>query len=428
MPRPKPPAPRDGKIPPSAGPRPQVGEALVALGDREGAAEAEILLADVQWRAGHRDDADEHIDRAVALLEDVPSSPAKARVLSEVSRFHMLADRDEEAIRAGRDALALATALGLDEVRAHALDNIGSARVRSGDIAGLDDLERSVEIAQQIGSTEGIRGYNNLFVAFWLTGSLARAAESVAAGLEVADRFGGAVGIARWLAYQRVPVAYCQGRWDEALRLIEETLDEAGQFHYLSRWALETRGRIRLARSDTLRAVDDAKKGLGLAREAKDPQTLYPALSFAAFAFLSTGRHTDAELLADELLRLNAAAGPAGASTPATPVFDLAWVLAAFGRSGELAEAVERSKVPRPWTKAAGAIARGELLQAAEVYAGIGHLPNEAYTRLRAAEQLVAEGRLTEADEQLRKALSFFRSVRATRYVNEGETLLAATG
>jgi hypothetical protein len=63
-----------------------------------------------------------------------------------------------------------------------------------------------------------------------------------------------------------------------------------------------------------------------------------------------------------------------------------------------------------------------------ELFAGMGHLPNEAYTRLRAAERLVAEGRRSDGDEQLRKSLAFFRSVGATHFVREGEALLAAAG
>jgi hypothetical protein len=52
---------------------------------------------------------------------------------------------------------------------------------------------------------------------------------------------------------------------------------------------------------------------------------------------------------------------------------------------------------------------------------------DEAFFRLRAAEQLVDEGRRAEADEQLGRALAFYRSVCATRYVREGEALLAAS-
>jgi hypothetical protein len=39
----------------------------------------------------------------------------------------------------------------------------------------------------------------------------------------------------------------------------------------------------------------------------------------------------------------------------------------------------------------------------------------EAFYRLRAAEQLVVEGRRAEADAQLGPALGFYRSVGATR-------------
>ena len=50
-----------------------------------------------------------------------------------------------------------------------------------------------------------------------------------------------------------------------------------------------------------------------------------------------------------------------------------------------------------------------------------------AFADLRAAEQLVSEGRRAEADRHLQRGLAFWRSVGATRYVREGERLLAAT-
>jgi hypothetical protein len=51
----------------------------------------------------------------------------------------------------------------------------------------------------------------------------------------------------------------------------------------------------------------------------------------------------------------------------------------------------------------------------------------EAFFRLHAAESFVAEDRRAEADEQLRAALAFYRGVGATRYVREGEALMAAS-
>ena len=57
----------------------------------------------------------------------------------------------------------------------------------------------------------------------------------------------------------------------------------------------------------------------------------------------------------------------------------------------------------------------------------IGAVTHEAFYRLRSAEQLVAQGRRAEADEQLRAALAFYSTVGATRYIREGEALLAAS-
>ena len=50
-----------------------------------------------------------------------------------------------------------------------------------------------------------------------------------------------------------------------------------------------------------------------------------------------------------------------------------------------------------------------------------------AWVRLRAAQALVAENRRAEADEHLGRAVAFYRSVGATRYIREGEALFAAT-
>jgi class 3 adenylate cyclase len=63
-----------------------------------------------------------------------------------------------------------------------------------------------------------------------------------------------------------------------------------------------------------------------------------------------------------------------------------------------------------------------ERFHAASLVGRVGEL-----ARLRAAEQLAAEGLRTEAEAQLQQALRFHRSVGATRYVCEAETSPAAS-
>ena len=105
----------------------------------------------------------------------------------------------------------------------------------------------------------------------------------------------------------------------------------------------------------------------------------------------------------------------------------LAWVAVMRGREPELIELVERESFVSPWLRATAAVLAHDFRGAAEIYAEMGSPAHDAFYRLRAAEQLVAEGRRAEADEQLRPALAFYRSVGATRYVREGEALLAAS-
>jgi class 3 adenylate cyclase/tetratricopeptide (TPR) repeat protein len=398
---------------------------LVDLGDREQAAEAEILLADATRSLGRRDAAYDHLDRAVRLVDAVPASNAKARVLSEVSRYHMLGDRSEKAVQIGRQALEMASQLGLDEIRAHALVNIGTARVALAEVEGIGDLEESIKIADAIGSPESIRAYNNLFSSHVTLGMLDRAAETVRAGLAEVERFGSAGIIGRWFRFEQVHVAYWEGRWHDSLALIEDTLSEVGPSHALSRWAFEMRGRIRLARDDVAGALADARASVELAREAKDPQTLTPALSFAALASLEAGSRTDAVRLADELLADEAVSRPIPHHI--SPLFDLAWVLADLERSDELTERLEKEAIRTPYTDAAESLSRGDYERAADRYAGFGARPNEAYTRLRAAVQHMDAGRRPEAEVQLSMALEFWRAVDAARYVREGETVVSSS-
>jgi len=404
-----------------------LGEAVYALieaGDREGAARGEIFLAESGWRAGRRDSAYEHVARAVELLEDLPPSPSKARVLSEVSRYHMLGGRYPEAIQIGEEALVMADQLGLDEVRAHALNNIGSARSYVGGVNGLEDIRRSIEIATSVHSMEVLRGRNNLGALYMSLGDFRSAEEVWSAGWDMAERFRG-VPNARWLLFERLPVAYATGRWDELLRLGAEFMGDRDAPDYLAGYVYGFRGRARLARGDLAGALEDADAALATGRRAKDPQNLQPALAYAAFALLAVGRVRECEDRVDELLGLD----PVRVKVTGVidPLLDLAWLLTALGRGEQFLEAAAKSEVSTRWLEAGTAFASGEMALAADICADIGVLPNEAYTRLRAAQKLVEEGRRPEAADQLQRALGFYRSVGAAFYIREAEALMAAS-
>ena len=107
--------------------------------------------------------------------------------------------------------------------------------------------------------------------------------------------------------------------------------------------------------------------------------------------------------------------------------FDLAYVVRRLGRVEEVRARLERLTSSAAGSSRQSHISLGDFVAAADRYAAMGSLVFEAHARLAAAEALAADGRRAEADEQIGKALAFFRSVGATRYIREGEALLAPT-
>jgi class 3 adenylate cyclase/tetratricopeptide (TPR) repeat protein len=401
-------------------------EAALAAGDRETAAEAEIEHGELRWYRGNRDDAFSHFDRAASLVTDVPPSPPKAFVTSSVSRFLMLAGRAEEAIRIGGDALVMAEELGLEELRAHALNNIGVAKLSSGDLSGLDDLRRSIAIAEERNSQEKMRGVTNLATVTFQLGDIPRAEELHRDGLDIATRFG-IVGEVQWYRAELALYAYYLGRWDEATRELDALISESeeGARQYMEAACRDVRSRMRVARGDIGGAIDDVSTMLELAAGIKDPQVLYPSRAVAARVFLAADRADDATSHADTLL---AEIGTEGVQDLAGSwALQLAAVMEALGRGPEFLEGARTLGAPTRWLEAATLWAEAEFERAADLLGEMGSRSDEALARLRAAEKLVGAGRRAEADEALGRALAFFRSVGATRYVREGEALLAAS-
>jgi class 3 adenylate cyclase len=401
-------------------------DALLGQGDREPAAEAELLLGGLLLSQGQGKDGLEHDRRAVALLEDAEPSSTKARALHGLSNRLWGGGHLQEAVLVGRQALAMAEALGLDELRARTLNTIGSARVLSGDRGGLADLEQSVTLAAQVNSPYTPPHYANLATTVIALGDLARGFELQASGREAAERFGVTRNL-RWFRAERTFQDYWQGHWEAALDGADQFLaeTEAGSPHFMEGTCRLVRGLIRLARGELPGALADAASAVELAGQMGDPEALLPALAFHARVLLANGHLERASDQADQLLVVLAERGMLAINPDWSG--QLAVVLQPLGRGAELVALAVKVAMPTPWLQAATAIARGHLNRAADIYAAIGSLPDEAYLHLRAAEQQLSTGRAAEARAQLQQALAFYRRVAATGYLRQADGLVAAS-
>jgi tetratricopeptide (TPR) repeat protein len=390
-------------------------DGLLASGDQERAAEAEVLLGQLAYAHAHGRERAAHVDRALALVAERPPSRSKATVLRGCSWHLMVADRHAEALPVAREALAMARTLGLGHLEADALGIIGAARINLGDPGGLADLRRCVALCEELGSSLAVSWHLNLAFSLSLLGDLHGSAAALAAARPTAERLGSARGF-RWLELEQVADHYWSGRWDEAA-VIADTVTAGGARHLLEGECRIWRGRISLARGDVDGALQDSVCALELARESGDRQDLDPALAFGARTLLTANRTTEAAQLIDELL------GNLG-GRPLKPDLgvDLAVDLLALGHDAKALDSV----LPSRWLEAARAFVAGQSRQAADIYASIGSRPDEAYARLEAARQLLAAGHALEANTELAIALAFYREVRATTHLEEAKRLLLA--
>jgi tetratricopeptide (TPR) repeat protein len=391
-------------------------DGLLAAGDLEAAAEAEALLGQLSRWQGRGEESLEHGRRAAAILEGSGPSRAKALAMVNLSGCLMQAGRNDEAIGVGRQALALAELVGDPGLQARAHGSIGGARSFIGDPGGPADFERALAVAVEANAPYSALAYGNLASCVIARGELERGFELQARGREAAERFGLANEL-RILAAEHVLEDYWRGRWEAALagadRFIAETA--AGVRHFMEDVCRLVRGRIRLARGDLAGALDDAAADVELGRQQEAPEALQAALALQAHALLVAGSVEEADRTAGELLELLASQGVLVTNPDWSG--ELAIVLHDLGRGAELPALVARLSPLPPWLDAATAMAGGDFERAAETYARIGSLPDEAFARLRAAGRLAAAGRHADAERQRQPALAFWRRVGAAAHL-----------
>jgi class 3 adenylate cyclase/tetratricopeptide (TPR) repeat protein len=383
----------------------QARDALLAQADLESAAEAEAAAGEFLWEHAKAEPASQHLTNAVELLRDRPASASKAYALISLSRLKAFTGGETEAIALAREALGIAEELGLDELRARALNYIGSARLYRGDEAGMDDLDQSLALALAANAPrDALRAYNNLAGFTWERGGIARSRELLSDGLGLAERLGFPAEVKLFRVSLAVD-AMLAGRWDEAVDLTDE---------------LYAVGFIRIARGEAEAVLAEAETEIETVRGSGRAQYFASALTFHAYALLAAERPDDAREVIGEAMKV----------LPANPREFADWwqiaaiVCSAVQGTDELLAALKGAR-PTPWVETATLYAVGDFEGAAEGYAKLGAASMEAYAHLRAAEKCLAEGRRVEADTQLEKALTFYRAVGATHFIREGEALLA---
>ncbi|UNK50154.1 LuxR C-terminal-related transcriptional regulator [Lysobacter sp. S4-A87] len=181
-------------------------------------------LSRLNWFGGRRQEAEEYANQAVHLLRDFPDDEAYAWALSNRSQLYMLSGHTDESVEWGTRAIELATRIGSNEVLAHSLNNVGTARYAEGDDEGKAMIEQSLRISLANDFEEHVaRCYANLVSTAVKLRDYAQAKRHI----EASAGYFAARDLDSWTNYIRAWQARLDfecGNWDaaanEALRLV----------------------------------------------------------------------------------------------------------------------------------------------------------------------------------------------------------------
>jgi hypothetical protein len=391
--------------------------ALVAIGDTDGAAEADLMLTEAWWWAGERDRCSACLERAVALVREGDAPAARASVLAQTARFHSLFGEQEAAIDRAGQSLDIAETLGRDDLRAKNLITLGTAHFHVHDFdpeVAIGQIREGIELATGCGDfAQFSRGLVNLASLLAESGELAHAESVMREAAAVAQRRGHVPGII-FTEGNLIDADLLLGRWESVQRRAKEFL-AAHEGHYMSSIALYSLSVIELGSDETDLALRHADEAVAAGRRVRDPQALVPALAYGAFVYAELGESDRARALLEEL-------------EPGAFIGSIASAFFAAARlelTDEFRASTSKFQRATLWDKASDAVLDGRWDDAAEAYDEIGAPPFAALAALHAAEMYAAQGRHSEANEQLMRALPFWRSVGAKRYIRQGEALLA---
>jgi DNA-binding CsgD family transcriptional regulator len=218
------------------------------LGDPARLGNALLVGSRIAWVRNRRPSAVEMANEAASVLESVGGEDL-AFAYSTISQLAMLAAEEERAIWYGEKALAVAGE-GPSRVRAHALNNMGSARMLAHYPDGLEDVEASYDMAAQLGhSHDQVRAAVNIAWAALYVRDLPVAEKWAARSLDLSiQREMPAFG--SYALSTMALIDEMRGRWAEAEAKSCEVIEDPAGYDTASLVSTTLLGRLKARRGE----------------------------------------------------------------------------------------------------------------------------------------------------------------------------------
>ena len=250
--------------------------------------EGDVLcwLSRLYWWLGKSERAVSTGLAAVHVLDAVPRSKEVARAYSNLAQLFMLAQRSEAAEEWARKAISVARELDDQDTLAHALNNLGSTRLRAGDAEGFALLQESLDIAirERFDDHAG-RAYANLIWVNLDYRQYEKAERYIEEGLAYA-RSKELAGSTYYITAERARFGFECGRWSQAERDARWVLSQPEEPGITRMPAFAALARVQVRRGDP-DAEATIEQGLQLVEPTGELQRIAPvAIARSELAWL----------------------------------------------------------------------------------------------------------------------------------------------
>jgi len=217
-------------------------------GDKEKIGNCLRFLSWLWWINDNLKKAEEFATQSIAVLDNQPSSQAKAMAYSNLSQLKMFSDRLDECIHWGEKAIDMAKELSDNAILSDALGNVGSAQIRIPALhqKGLEKLEQNLGIALQNSFHEhAARAYTNLAY----NGIIIKDNELVKKYLEAGIHYCEENDLDLWVIYMLTVKARLKletGNWNEACAVAEMLIKNGGQTKLIEIYTLTVMATVKM--------------------------------------------------------------------------------------------------------------------------------------------------------------------------------------
>ena len=231
--------------------------------NKERAADCMRSLSRLGWVDGNRRQAEGFARQAIGLLDDQPDSKAKAMAYSNLSQLTMIYSQYPEAVYWGEKAMLIAKKLGDEEILSHALNNVGTVKMRMAPTQkeGLHLLQQSLDIALKNSFHEhAARAYSNLGCNGILLKDYNFAKNILKTGLQYCEE----KDMDSWMNHLSGYMARLKletGQWAEAYHIADNLINNTNQGTIFKIGAMAIVATIKMRRgdADVLQLLTEAK-------------------------------------------------------------------------------------------------------------------------------------------------------------------------